>query len=64
MPKCITKPIVCICGSRDINYVNFDLFLHPAHIGCICTGGACGIDSLANSWAKRHKIESVTFLPQ
>lgn len=47
MPKS-SKPIVCICGSRDINDVNFDLFINPSHVGCVCHGNAYGVDHCAN----------------
>ena len=63
MPKS-QKPIVCICGSRDITDVNLSLYLNPEHIGCIVTGGARGIDTLAEYWAKANKIEWVCYLPQ
>lgn len=56
------KPIVCINGSRTINDINLDLYLNPAEIGCIVSGGANGADTLAEKWAKRHKIEFVAFL--
>lgn len=60
MPKS-SKPIVCICGSRDLNDINLDLFIDPSHVGCVCSGGATGIDSIAEWWAKRHKIEFVAY---
>ena len=46
MPKS-SKPIICICGSRSINYINLDLFIDPSHVGCIVAGGANGVDTLA-----------------
>ena len=62
MPKS-QKPIVCINGSRSIDYVNLDNYLNPDEIGCICSGGANGVDTLAEHWAKKHNIEFVAFLP-
>lgn len=47
MPKINTKPIVCINGSRSINYINLDLFINPEHVGCVISGGANGVDTLA-----------------
>lgn len=61
MPKNITKPIVCINGSRSITDINLDLFINPSHVGCIVAGGANGVDTLAERWAKRHKIEFVEY---
>ena len=58
-----SKPIVCICGSRDIDYINLDLFIDPTHVGEIISGGAFGIDSLAKDWAFKHKIEYIDFKP-
>lgn len=48
MPKS-QKPIVCICGSHTIDYVNLDMFIIPEHCGEIISGGAIGIDSLAKN---------------
>lgn len=60
MPKS-QKPIVCICGSRTIDYVNLDMFITPEHCGEIISGDAIGIDSLVKSWAFKHKIEYIEF---
>lgn len=60
MPKS-SKPIICICGSRSINYINLDLFIDPSHVGCIVAGGANGVDTLAEHWAKKNKIEFVLY---
>lgn len=62
--RSITKPIICICGSRDITDINLDLFIDPAHVGCVISGGANGIDTLAEHWAKRNKIEFIAYLAQ
>ncbi len=64
MPKVTSKPIVCISGSRTIDYINLDLFIDPDHVGCIVSGGANGVDTLAEHWAKRHHIEYVAYLAQ
>lgn len=63
MPKS-QKPIICINGSRSITNVNLGLFINPNHVGCVVTGGARGIDTLAEHWAKANKIEWVCYLPQ
>ena len=41
------KPIVLICGSRSIDNINLDIYLNPDSIGEIITGGATGVDTLA-----------------
>lgn len=64
MPKITNKPIVCINGSRSINDINLDLFIDPAHVGCVISGGANGVDTLAEHWAKRNGIEFVAYLAQ
>ena len=63
MPKS-SKPIVCICGSRSIQILNLDFYLNPDYFGEIVTGGAAGLDTIAEKWAKRHGIEWICFLPQ
>lgn len=62
--RSITKPIICICGSRDITDINLDLFIDPTHVGCVISGGANGVDTLAEHWAKRNKIEFIAYLAQ
>lgn len=44
-----SKPIVCICGSRSIDYIDLDRFITPEHCGEIVSGGALGIDTLAKN---------------
>ena len=63
MPKS-SKPVVCICGSRSIQILNLDFYLNPDYFGEIVTGGAAGLDTIAEKWAKRHGIEWICFLPQ
>lgn len=63
MPKS-SKPIVCICGSRSIQDLNLDFYLDSNYFGEIVTGGAAGIDTIAEKWAKKHGIEWVCYLPQ
>lgn len=57
-------PIIGICGSRSLTDLNLDYFLNPKEIGEVVTGGAAGIDTLAELWAKRHKIEWICYLPR
>lgn len=63
MPKS-SKPIICICGSRSITYLNLDFYLDPKEYGEVVTGGAAGVDTLAEKWAKKNNIEWICFLPQ
>lgn len=63
MPKS-SKSVVCICGSRSIQTLNLDFYLNPDYFGEIVTGGAAGVDTVAEKWAKRHGIEWICFLPQ
>ena len=63
LPKS-SKPIICICGSRNITDINLDLFIDPTHVGCVISGGANGIDTLAEHWAKRNKTEFIAYLAQ
>lgn len=63
MPKS-SKPVVCICGSRSIKDLNLDFYLDPNYFGEIVTGGAAGVDTIAEKWAKKHNIEWICYLPQ
>ncbi len=63
MAKNITLPIVTIIGSRSIKEVNFDLFIDPTHVSQIISGGAIGVDTLAEQWAKRNHIDFVCYKP-
>lgn len=63
MPKS-SKPIACICGSRSIKWVSFGLYLNPEDYGQILTGGANGVDVLAEKWARQHGIEVLIYKPQ
>ena len=58
------KPIVLVCGSRSINDLNLDLYLDKDTIGQVVSGGANGVDTLAERWAKRNDISFIAFLPQ
>lgn len=63
MPKS-SKPIVTICGSRSITYLNLDFYLDSKDYGEVVTGGAAGVDTLAEKWAKKNNLEWICFLPQ
>ena len=63
MPKS-SKPIITICGSRSITYLNLDFYLDPKDYGEVVTGGAAGVDTLAEKWAKKNNLEWICFLPQ
>ena len=63
MPKSL-KPIVCINGSRSISTLDIDRFIDPSHIGAVVTGGARGVDTIAERWAKRNGLEWICYLPQ
>lgn len=63
MARIITKPIVCIIGSRTINNVNLDRFIDSTHVAAVVSGGASGVDTLAEKWAKKHKVEFIIERP-
>ena len=58
------KPVVCINGSRTITSINLDRFINPNHIGTLVLGGANGIDTIAENWAKRHNVNYIIFYPE
>lgn len=61
--KIITKPIVTIIGSRDIKFINFNLYLDKNNISQVISGGASGVDTLAEQWAKKNHLDFVAYLP-
>lgn len=44
-----SKPIVTIIGSRSITALNLSLYIDPNHCGTIITGGATGVDTIAEN---------------
>lgn len=63
MPHIITKPIVLVCGSRSIQDVSIGRYIRPSSCAAIVSGGANGVDTLVEQWAKRNKLEFIAFLP-
>ncbi len=52
-----------IAGSRSIQ--DFDLSVHiPSDTELIITGGAQGVDALAEQYADKHKISKLIVRPQ
>jgi len=47
-----------ICGSRSIDFINLDNYLRPDCCNALIAGGARGIDTIAEKWAKRHNIKT------
>ena len=62
MPKS-NKPILLICGSRSIKSLNLDWYLNADDYSEVISGGATGIDTLAEQWAKRNNLEFCAYLP-
>ena len=62
MPKS-SKPIVLICGSRTIDSINLDWYLNPNEYSEVISGGANGVDTLAEQWAKKNGLEFCAYLP-
>lgn len=58
-----SKPIVCICGSDNIDYIDLDKYIDPTHVGEVISGESLGIDNIARDWAFKNKIEYVEFKP-
>lgn len=64
MPKIITKPIVCINGSRSIKELNISSYLSSDYPAAVVAGGAKGVDTIARDWTKSHHIEYVEYPAQ
>lgn len=60
----MSKKVVAIIGSRSITELNLDWYLNKDHILQVVSGGANGVDSLVEKWAKKNKIDFIAFLPQ
>ena len=63
MPWIISKPIAAIIGSRTITSLNLSQYLNPQDYAAILSGGATGVDSIAEQWARQNKIEFVLYKP-
>ena len=58
-----SKPIVAICGSSNIDYIDLDKYINPSHVGEIVSGESLGIDAIARDWAFKNKIEYIEYKP-
>lgn len=63
MPHNITKPVVLICGSRSIKNLQISRYIRPESCGAIVSGGAIGVDTIAENWAKTNNIETIVYKP-
>ncbi len=53
---------ILIAGSRSIKYYDFSQYV-PEDVELIITGGAGGIDALAEKYADKHKISKLILRP-
>lgn len=53
---------VAVVGSRDI-HVNIDNYI-PSHTTTIISGGARGVDTLAEEYADKHNLGKLIFKPE
>ena len=63
MPHNITKPVVLICGSRSIKNLQISRYIRPESCAAIVHGGAVGVDTIADSWAKANNLETIIYKP-
>ena len=54
---------VAVIGSRSICGIELEKYI-PAEVCEIVSGGAVGVDSLAEAYAKKHGIPLTVFLPE
>ena len=54
---------LAIVGSRDIKYIFIAEYL-PTDVTEIVSGGAKGVDTLAENYADKHKISKLILRPQ
>lgn len=60
----MSKKVVAIVGSRTITSLNLDFYINKNNIRQIVSGGANGVDTLAEKWARQHGIEVLIYKPQ
>lgn len=60
----MSKKTVAIIGSRSIVSLNLDIYINERNIKQVISGGAKGIDCLAEKWARQHGIEVLIYKPQ
>lgn len=60
----MSKKVVAIVGSRTITSLNLDFYINKNNIRQIVSGGANGVDSIAEKWARQHGIEVLIYKPQ
>lgn len=53
---------VAVVGSRHI-YIDIDKYI-PAHATTIISGGARGVDTLAEAYADKHNLVKIIFKPE
>jgi predicted Rossmann fold nucleotide-binding protein DprA/Smf involved in DNA uptake len=53
---------LAIVGSRNIKEINIDRYV-DFHPECVISGGAKGVDSIAEKWANEKGIKTVIFRP-
>lgn len=60
----MSKKVITIIGSRSITSLNLDRYIDKENILQVVSGGANGVDSLVEKWAKKNQIDFIAFLPQ
>lgn len=53
---------VAVIGSRNLNITNLDDYM-PENVTEIVSGGAKGVDTNAEDYARKHNIPLMEFLP-
>lgn len=53
---------LAIIGSRSIKEIDFDAYIKQKP-ECVITGGAIGVDTLAEEWARRNNIRTIIIKP-
>jgi predicted Rossmann fold nucleotide-binding protein DprA/Smf involved in DNA uptake len=54
---------IAIIGSRNISDINLSEYIREKS-ECIISGGARGIDAIAENWAKKNGIKTLIFRPE
>ncbi|MCQ2219691.1 MAG: DUF2493 domain-containing protein [Paludibacteraceae bacterium] len=55
---------LAIIGSRDLGNIDIDAEVDALQPSVIVSGGATGVDSLAEDYAQRHNLPLIIFKPE
>jgi predicted Rossmann fold nucleotide-binding protein DprA/Smf involved in DNA uptake len=55
---------IAVIGSRSIDKINLSEYINAEEVETIISGGAKGVDTIAEQWAKRNGIKTIIIKPE